>query len=167
MPATLAVSRYTRFSNTTDVGQLARFSVNSKSDGLIVQYVKHKTCFNGRKSTTRRFTEAWRVQDGVIAHSGCDFFLIPRSYNKTNGGTVSIAAHAWFVRGDPGKLLREMKMHDTEDKSPVSGILPSEQGKVPTEYRRKGGVRRNWCLSWSKHATARGFKPDEIVHWRS
>ena len=60
-----------------------------------------------------------------------------------------------------------MKMHDTEDKSPVSGILPSEQGKVPTEYRRKGGVRRNWCLSWSKHATARGFKPDEIVHWRS
>ena len=165
MPASLSVSRYKRFSNATDLGHVATFRVRGEKSGLILQYVSHKTCFEGEKSKTRKFTEAWKVRAGKIDHGGKDYFLIPRLYYST-AGTVSLSAHAWFLSGDPDKLLKAVGMHDTEGASPVSGALPSERGKVPGEYRRSTGVRRTYCVSWSKRPSARGFKVDETVHWR-
>ena len=165
MPS-LTVSRYKPFSNSSDVGDVARFRLRGKPTGLILQYVCHRTCFGDRtRSTTRRFTEAWRVHAGKMAHGGEDYFLIPKSYHTTTGA-VSLSAHAWFVEGDPTKLLRAMKLHDTVEQSPVSGILPSNKGRVAAKYRRTDGVKRFWCVTWSKHKSARAFKPDETVHWR-
>jgi hypothetical protein len=167
MPGVLSVSRYKAFANSSDVGHVARFRVTGKQrDGLILQYVKHTTCFNAdKKQKTRRFTEAWKVRDSVVQYGGKDWFLIPRQYH-TSTGVVSLTAHAWFVAGDADKLLAAVGMDDSQGKSPVSGALASERGKVPEKYRRSSGVRRSYCVSWSKHPTARGFKPDEVIHWR-
>ena len=167
MPSTLAVSRYKRFSNASDIGHVASFRLRGKElSGLVLQYVKHRTCFADEPTKTRRFTEAWRVDRGKIAHGGKDYFLIPRQYHQSSG-TVSLSAHAWFVKGDPDELLKALGMADKGvNASPVSGMLPSEKGKVPEKYRRSTGVRRNWCVSWSKQPAAKGFKVDQSVHWR-
>ena len=132
MPSTLAVSRYKRFSNASDIGHVASFRLRGKElSGLVLQYVKHRTCFADEPTKTRRFTEAWRVDRGKIAHGGKDYFLIPRQYHQSSG-TVSLSAHAWFVKGDPDELLKALGMADKGvNASPVSGMLPSEKGKAP------------------------------------
>ena len=166
MSSVLSVSDYKDYENGTDFGHVAKFKLTGKKqNGLILQYVKHSTCFDREGPVVRKFTEAWKVKNSKIAHSGKDYFMIPKSYYNSSG-TVSLQAHAWFVSGDADELLKQLKMGDKGiNASPVSGMLPSEKGKVPAKYRRKGGIKRNWCVSWKRQKSVRKFGFDEVVYW--
>ena len=48
-----------------DVGQVAKFSINGKQTGLVLQHVVHTTVLGGKKMK-RNFTEAWIVVNGKI-----------------------------------------------------------------------------------------------------
>ncbi len=167
MPTKLKISNYKSYRNVNDIGHVAKFSLNGTNNtGVILQYVKHSTCFNNEKPIIRKFTECWIVNNDKIEHNGKDYFLIPTSYYTTSG-TVSLTAEAWFVKGNINTILNDLKMDDNQiNSSPVSGMLLSEKGKVPLKYRRKSGVKRVWCVSWSKHRSKKAFDFDQVVHWR-
>ena len=156
----LHVSRFRRHRTSEDVGHVATFSVEKPCTGLVCQYVVHMVRFEGqRRAKVRKFTEAWTVRDGKVTPAGGrDYFLLPTTFS-TRAGCCSIRAFAWFLPCDPTKVLTELDMLDAE--SPISGVLPSNPGKMPAKYRRTRGIHRAWDAQWD--ASSGPFRP-KITH---
>ena len=140
----LHIGRYTRSVNRHDIGEKASLRAPGVT-GLIMQEVKHELTHGKKKPVKCHFTEAWTVRNGKISPAAGDWFLAPKSMHKSPG-KIRIDAHMWLLpTKDPDRLRRKMSLEDAD--SAVSGVLPSQPGRVPAKYRRKG-VDRFWQAEW-------------------
>ena len=150
----LQIGKYRKAVNRHDIGE----KVNLKAPGftgLILQEVKHTLKHGKKKPEYNHFTEAWTVKHGKITPEPGDWFLAPKSMHKTPG-SIKIDAHMWLLpTKHPDKLKLKLSMEDAD--SAVSGVLPSQPGRVPKKYRRKG-VDRFWHADWEKAKS-----PDDMV----
>ena len=140
----LKIGKYTRAVNRHDIGEKVSLKAPGFT-GLIMQEVKHELKHGKKKPVHHHFTEAWTVRDGKVSPAPGDWFLAPTSMHKAPG-SIRITAHMWLLpTRHPDRLKQAMSLEDAD--SDVSGVLPSQPGRVPSKYRRKG-VDRYWHADW-------------------
>ncbi len=145
MSPRLYISDYYADGTEEDVGESVTFHVQDAVEGLIIQQVRHRVTMHGH-TDTNVFYECWNVsKKGRISPANTDSFFIPCSYGKQSG-SVDIKCKAWFLPCNAHQARRELSLEDAD--SSVSGVLPSENGKVPLEYVRPG-IKRRWRATWT------------------
>lgn len=141
-------------------GLTARFC----SRGLQPGYILQQVVLQENDSAPITFTECWGVSKpksgkGVrIEQQGDDAFYVPYT-RRTESGTMSITASAWYISKKEGKSFGAMGLKKNHSLDSIAGSLWHTVGEVDRKYQREPSVMRRATFTWEPSESDASFSP--------